>query len=136
MSEIVQTVPTIASSTKGRVLVADDAEDLRHLVVRLLNRTSTLEVVAQAAESQQVLDLVAAVDVDVVLLDLSMPGIGGLAVLRAITASRPDLPVVVLSGLPAGAASASCLEAGAFAYIEKGTGISSLVEIIGSAVHL
>ena len=113
-----------------RVLVADDADDLRQLVVRLLGRDLRIVVVGQAADSDSALTLSHELDPDVVVLDLSMPGAGGLGVLAVLRETQPRTRVVVLSGLPSHATEAACLNAGAYAYLEKGVGISTLADLI------
>ncbi|MDP8970006.1 MAG: response regulator transcription factor, partial [Actinomycetota bacterium] len=60
-----------------RVLVADDAEDLRDVLVRLLRHDGRCEVVGEAADGAQLVDLVGERRPDVVLVDLSMPVLSG-----------------------------------------------------------
>ncbi len=83
-----------------RVLVVDDDEGVRTVVAWQLEADGFS--IAQAADGLQALDALATEHPDIVVLDLSLPGVGGLDVLRRIrdgqTASSPTLPVIVLSG--------------------------------------
>jgi PAS domain S-box-containing protein len=93
-----EAVPDAAWRGAGTVLVIDDEPDVRELTVEMVQRTglATLE----AADGSAGLDLLRdpACEVDLVLLDLTMPGLGGEATLAEIRCSHPDLPVVLMSG--------------------------------------
>lgn len=113
-----------------RLVVADDAVELRTLVVRLLDRNEDISVVGQAGDSPTTLAIIEQMRPDVLLLDLSMPGSGGLGVLEEIRQRGCDLRIVVLSGLPAASTEQACLDAGASAYVEKGTALTELAVVI------
>jgi len=103
-----------------RVLIVDDEESTRLLLARLL--TNELKVDAQLAGTcEQALRLAAAFAYDAILLDLMMPGIGGLAVLREIRAASANsrTPVVVVSIVSDPATIDQCMSAGANAYHVK-----------------
>ena len=103
-----------------RVLIVDDEESTRLLLARLL--TNELQVDAQLAGTcEQALRLAATFAYDAILLDLMMPGIGGLAVLKEIrAASRNSLtPVVVVSIVGDAGTIDQCMSAGANAYHVK-----------------
>jgi two-component system invasion response regulator UvrY len=113
-----------------RLVVADDAVELRTLVVRLLGRNEDIDVVGQAGDSPATIAIIEKLRPDVLLLDLSMPGAGGLGVLEELRARGFDVKIVVLSGLPAASTAQACLDAGASAYVEKGTVLSELATVI------
>lgn len=113
-----------------RLVVADDAVELRTLVVRLLERNEDIEVVGQAGDSPTTISIIEELRPDVLLLDLSMPGAGGLGVLEELRSGGFDLKIVVLSGLPAASTAKACLDAGASAYVEKGTVMTELAAVI------
>lgn len=103
-----------------RVLIVDDEESTRLLLARLL--TGELNVDAQLAGTcEQALRLAATSTYDAILLDLMMPGIGGLAVLREIRGASPNsrTPVVVVSIISDPATIDQCMSAGANAYHVK-----------------
>jgi DNA-binding NarL/FixJ family response regulator len=80
-----------------RVLVVDDHPVFRAGLVAILEDLDDVEVVAQAADGEQAMDAVASERPDVVLMDLRMPGIGGLGATARITAHHPNTAVIVLT---------------------------------------
>ena len=102
------------------VLIADDTSDLRALVRDLLEATGRFEVVAEASDGAEAVELAARHRPDVVLLDLAMPVMDGLQALPAILTSSPASRVVALSGFEARRmAAAAVLAQGAVAYLDK-----------------
>jgi PAS domain S-box-containing protein len=110
--------PETANDSRS-VLIADDAADLRFLLRHRLDRADHVHVVAEAADGQQAIELALRHRPDVVLLDLSMPVLDGLAAARRIRAALPDTRIVVLSGYPDEIMRQRALEAGADRYCEK-----------------
>lgn len=103
-----------------RVLIVDDEEATRLLFARMVSRDLEAEV-QLAGTCEQALRLAGAQVYDAILLDLMMPGIGGLEVLRALRKASANraTPVIVVSVLPASDMRQRCLTAGANAYLEK-----------------
>ena len=112
------------------MLVADDTSDIRTLVRKALQRAGGFEVVAEAADGPQTVDLAERERPDVVLLDLGMPGMSGLEVLERLRARVPDAKLVVFSGFDAVDRAADAARSGAHAYIEKGTDGSQIAEVL------
>jgi two-component system chemotaxis response regulator CheB len=79
-----------------RVAIADDSSFIRKAVARMLSESTEIEMVGLAARGEELLDNLERWAPDVILLDLSMPGIGGLLALDEIMARRP-VPVIILS---------------------------------------
>ena len=104
-----------------RVLVVDDSSFVRKAVRRVLDATPDLKVVAEAATGAEALSAVARLRVDVVTLDVQLPDVSGLVVLRQIRSLRPDLPVLMLSvRTQQGAAeTVEALTAGAVDFVDK-----------------
>lgn len=115
-----------------KVFIADDSDDLRNLLVRVFSRDSNFTVVGQANDSESTLEGVSATSPDLLLLDLSMPGIGGVNVIKKIRVNSAKPIIAVLSGLPSDSLQDSAINAGANVYIEKGT---PLKEIIAQVLH-
>jgi len=80
-----------------RLLVVDDSDDFRSSLVQFLNTIQGIEVVSQAKSGREALLLVRALSPDVVLLDISMPGINGLEAARFIKEETPDTRVVFVT---------------------------------------
>lgn len=117
--------------TATRVLVVDDQHLVRKGIIGLLNLTDTVQVVAEATDGAQALDIVGIHDIDVVLLDLRMPVMGGIAVLHAL-GRLPDPPnCLVLTTFHDDEQVVEALRAGARGYLLKDVSLETLV----SAIH-
>lgn len=114
--------------TPFRVVVADDFEDMRELLTAALHASGRFEVVAGAADGRQALEAVRTFEPDLVLLDLGMPGAGGMAVLPRLAAASPRTRVVVVSGFPRGRLSSLAAGRGAVGYVEKGLSAKAMVD--------
>ena len=110
-----------------RVLVVDDSAFMRTALSRMIASEPTLEVVATAASGSEALDKIAALDPDVVTLDIEMPGLDGLQTLRCIMKRFPR-PVIMVSGASEHSAENTfdALAAGAFDYVPKKLSPTSL----------
>jgi DNA-binding NarL/FixJ family response regulator len=96
-----------------RVLIADDHPIVRKGLRELVAGEPDMIVAAEAGDGLEVLKLVEAVQYDVVILDIGMPGISGLEVLSRIVPVHPALPVLVLSGYPETELAVRTIRAGA-----------------------
>ena len=123
-----------------RVVVADDHPMFRYGLVAALAADDEVEVVAEAADGDE---LVAAVDrtgPDVVLTDLAMPGLDGTAAIRALLARRPEVGVLVLTMYEDDQALFGALRAGARGYLLKGADRTEIIRAVlavasGDAVY-
>jgi DNA-binding NarL/FixJ family response regulator len=101
------------------VIVADDQSAVREGLVLLLGTLAGIVVTGQAADGDAAVDLVAAVNPQVVLMDLNMPGCDGVAATRRITADHPGTRVVVLTTYADDESIIGALQAGALGYLTK-----------------
>ena len=113
-----------------RVLVADDHALVRRGLRELLAETADIEVAAEAGTAAEALDRVRQQPLDVVVLDLSLPGRGGLDLLGEIKGERADLPVLILTMHPEEQYAVRALKAGAAGYLTKETAPEELVRAI------
>jgi DNA-binding NarL/FixJ family response regulator len=102
-----------------KVLVADDHPLILQGLRRTLEDCDDIEVVGEARSGTEVLPLVERRRPDVVLMDLRMPGLDGVACIRQIKQSAPDVKAVILSGCDDRPSIESAREAGASAYVIK-----------------
>jgi len=104
-----------------RVLIVDDAATMRRLIAEALSADPGLEIAGTAANGQLALDRIAALEPDIVILDLEMPVLDGLQTLAELRRSRPRLPVIIFSSLSARGARATldALALGANDYVLK-----------------
>lgn len=103
-----------------RILLADDHPLFREGVAHSLTEDPGLEVVAQASSGEQAVELALALRPDVVLLDISMPGIGGIAAAARIAESLPETRIVMLTVAENADSLMAALKAGAHGYVLKG----------------
>jgi DNA-binding NarL/FixJ family response regulator len=113
-----------------RVALADDHAIVREGVQRVLAEASDIEVVTQASDGAEILDRLREVPVDVLVLDLSMPGRGGLDVLRQLRASHPRLRVLVLTMHHEDQYAVRALRSGAHGYLTKDSAGTELVDAV------
>ena len=113
-----------------RVILADDHPVLRQGLRSLLERESDLSIVGEAGDGREALDRVAHLRPDVAVLDLMMPGLGGLEVVRQVRAHHPSTRVVVLSMYANESYVVEALQAGAGGYVLKRATSADLVNAI------
>lgn len=126
--------------TPVRVVLADDHPMFRFGVSAVLHDAPEVELVGEAADGRALLGLVAELEPDVVLTDLSMPGLDGAAATRELLAARPDLGVLVLTMHDDDESVFAAMRAGARGYLLKGVGRDELVRAVlavaaGDAVY-
>ena len=113
-----------------RVLVADDHAMLRRAIRALLHDEADIEVVGDAASGEEAVEAVRALQPDVVLMDLTMPGSGGLEATRVITGDAAGTRVLVLSMHSENEGLLPALHAGASGFITKAEAPDELMRAI------
>ena len=113
-----------------RVLLADDNARFRSVLRRLLERDPEIVVVAEAGDGAEALELAEDVRPDVVLMDVSMPGLDGLEATYALKAQLPDVTVLMLSVGDKEQEIAAGLAGGAAEYLVKGGPAREIVDAI------
>jgi DNA-binding NtrC family response regulator len=119
------------TSTPVRVLVIDDEKGLRDMLSYTLKRMKF--EVAVAEDGEKGLAAARAADFDVVVCDVMMPGLDGIAVLRALKRERPALAVVMVTGFPTDETAARARELGAYDYLAKPYEVMSLCATLEKA---
>ena len=123
-----------------RVLLADDHSIVRDGLKRILASTPDLEVAGEAANGDQALALVKAHDFDVVMLDMSMPGLSGIDLIKRLKIEKPRLRILVLSMHGESQYAARALKAGAAGYLNKDAAADALLgalrKVAGGGVHI
>ncbi len=118
-----------------RVLVADDHAVVRRGLVAILNAEPSMLVVGEASNGRDALRAVREHEYDVLVLDITMPDLGGLEVLRQIQGIRPQLPILILSVHSEEQYAARALKAGAAGYMNKESAPDELVSAINQVAR-
>ena len=113
-----------------KILIADDHALFREGLKQILQENFDGAVLDQASNGYEVLDKISDSDYDLLLLDIAMPGISGLDVLKQLRIIRPKLRVLVLSMYPEGQYAVRAIRAGASGYLTKRSASEELIEAI------
>ena len=116
-----------------RVLLVDDEEAFRETMARALARRGLIVRCAESGE--QCLEAIETIEPNVVVLDLEMPGMGGMAALAEIVRRRPSLPVIVLTGYGTMARGIQAMKAHAVDFLNKPVMADDLLAVIHAVLH-
>jgi two-component system invasion response regulator UvrY len=123
-----------------RVLLVDDHSIVRDGLKRILAATPDLEVAGEAASGEAALALVKANDYDLAMLDMSMPGLSGIDLIKRLKLEKPTLRILVLSMHGEQQYAARALKAGASGYLNKDSAaellLGALRKIAAGGVHI
>ena len=123
-----------------RVLIADDHKIVRDGLKRILSAHGEVDVTGEAADGDQALALVRAHDYDLAMVDMSMPGLSGIDLIKRLKLEKPKLRILVLSMHGERQYAARALKAGASGYLNKDSAAELLVgairKIAAGGVHI
>ena len=117
-----------------KILIADDHPIVRQGLKQIIQDEKDMEVLCEAANSEEVLVKLKEQDIDILLLDIAMPGKSGLELLIDLKIHYPNLPILVLSALPEEAYARRVIKMGAMGYIHKESAPDLLVPAIRKAI--
>jgi DNA-binding NarL/FixJ family response regulator len=112
------------------ILIADDHALVREGIKQVINTTSDIKVTGEAANGWEALEILQKSSFHTVLLDISMPGIGGLDLIKRLHQEKPMLPILVLSMSADGQTATRALKSGASGYMTKGSDLAALLSAI------
>ena len=113
-----------------RVLVVDDHDLVRTGISRMLADIDGLQVVGQAESGEAAIKKSRELKPDVVLMDVKMPGIGGLEATRKLLRSHPDIKVIAVTICEEDPFPTRLLQAGAAGYLTKGAALEEMIQAI------
>ncbi|MDP2226907.1 MAG: UvrY/SirA/GacA family response regulator transcription factor [Moraxellaceae bacterium] len=113
-----------------KVLVVDDHDLVRMGITRMLADISGLKVVGEAASGEESLRLCRELEPDVVLMDVKMPGIGGLEATRKLVRQHPDIRILAVTVCDEEPFPSRLLKAGAAGYLTKGAALEEMVRAV------
>jgi two-component system, NarL family, invasion response regulator UvrY len=117
-----------------KIFLVDDHEILREGIKKVLQKTPDFQVVGEAETGRQAIKMVKDTDIDVLLLDISLPDIEGLDVLIKVHKNKPNLPVIIFTMHDENTSAIRYMKAGASGYLTKGSPPKQLIEAIRTAV--
>ncbi|MDZ7741703.1 MAG: response regulator transcription factor [Bacteroidota bacterium] len=117
---------------KIKIMIVDDHEVYREGLKTALNNVKNFEVVAEASNGMEFLEMIPKIEADVVLMDIKMPVVSGLEATRIALENKPDLNIITLSMYNEDEYVKQMKEVGARGYVLKGTNKNELVKIIYS----
>ncbi len=115
---------------KLRILIVDDHDIIRDGLKQILSFHGDLNVVGEASDGESLLKILRSTSADVLLMDLSMPGKSGIALIQQVHASYPDLSILILSMHQESQYAVQAIRAGASGYVTKNTPSPQLIEAI------
>ncbi len=118
-----------------KIMLIDDHHLVRSAIVKLLAEYSDLQIVAEAQSVEEALSLIPLTTPDLVFIDLSMPGIGGLQGITEIKILHPGLKTIVLSTHSHEPHISLSLQAGAKGYLSKGASPAKMYQAIHTVMH-
>ena len=113
-----------------KVILADDHQMFREGLRSLMERQTDIEIIAEAADGRSIVKLLQEVSPDVIIMDVSMPGLNGIEATRQIKATYTDVKVIALSMHSSRRYVIEMLKAGASGYLLKDCAVSELCEAI------
>lgn len=116
---------------KARILLADDHKMFRQGLRELIERKTGFEVVGEASSGREVLAQVEALRPDIVLLDIQMPELDGVAVARQLARTHPEVKIVILTMYRQDQHLFEAIKAGARAYLLKDADAEELLDVLG-----
>lgn len=117
------------------VLIVDDHELVRAGIRSLLSSVNGLKVVGEASNGEEAIKMAREKHPEVILMDVRMPGIGGLEATRKLLRADPDAKVIALTVCDEEPFPSKLLQAGAVGYLTKGSGLEEMVNAIQSVYH-
>ena len=117
-----------------KILIADDHPLIRNGLKQIISREKDMEVTCEASNAEEVFELIKKNKIDILILDISMPGMSGFEVLDKIKQKFLKLPVLMLSALSEDLYALKTLKAGASGYINKESAPEELVKAVRKVV--
>jgi len=118
-----------------RLLVADDHPAILDAVAQFIAEEEDIELVARAADGEQALRLIETRQPDVAVLDIRMPKLGGIEILRKLAEAKNALPVILFTGYPERGLLLECLDVGARGFVLKESPLADLMRAVTIVAH-
>ncbi len=118
-----------------RIMLVDDHKILREALKGVLEREHDIALVGEASDGAEALELAKELRPDIVLMDIGLPGIGGIEATRTLRADQPEIKIIALSTFSDRRIVLQMLDAGASGYVVKSAGRDELLRAIRAVAH-
>jgi len=115
-----------------KIMIVDDHNLIRDGIALLLSDLPNIEVIATASTGEEAILLAKKHKPNVILMDIRMPGIGGIAAIQKIVANHPDIKIIALTSCTEEPFPTNILKAGAYGYLTKGATVEKMIQAIHS----
>lgn len=122
------------NARKSRIVVIDDNPVIRDLLRGIMRHDLALSVVGEASNGDTAIDVVEKLRPDLVCLDVMLPGLDGIAVLRALRAVHPEIRVVLVTGRATSSVVSEALSLGAAGFVVKPFNAARLLATVHAAL--
>ncbi len=112
------------------IFIADDSEILRNHLITMINEIKELKIIGYAADTESSKSEIKRLKPDIVILDIRMPGEGGIAVLKDIKQVNSNITVIILTDYPYPQYRTKCMAEGADYFFEKSTETEKLIDTL------
>ena len=126
---------TVSKQKKIKILIADDHAVVRQGLIHIISKTSDLMVVDEAQSGSEVLNKINEKEVDVLLMDIEMPGKNGVDLVLEAKQMKPKISILILSIFPEENFAIRYIKAGASGYLNKASATDDLVTAIRKISH-
>jgi two-component system chemotaxis response regulator CheY len=123
-----------ARGRQSRILIVEDNAVIRDLLRGILRHDADLVVVGEAASGENAIDLAEKLRPDLICLDVLLPGLDGIAILRALRAVHPEMRVVLVTGQATNSIVSEALSLGASGFVVKPFNAARLLSAVRSAL--
>lgn len=113
-----------------KIILVDDHELIREGLKKVIGKESDIDVIGEAQNANEMFELLSNNKIDIIILDISMPGRSGLDLISEIKTQYPDVRILILSMHPEERFAVRALRAGAYGFITKGTASKILIEAL------
>lgn len=117
-----------------RIMIVDDHSIVRLGLVKIIEKNHDMKIVAEYANGAGALNWIRSHDCDVALIDIAMPGISGIDLLKQIQMEKPHLPVLILSNYPEDQFAVRLIKSGASGYLNKECAPAEIEDAVRSLV--
>ena len=117
-----------------KILVADDHDLVRMGIMRMLADVEGFEVVGEAKSGEEAVSKARSLPVDVILMDVRMPGFGGLEATRKILAYNPKIKIIAVTSLTDDMFPERLMKAGASGYVTKGASFDEIIDAVHKVI--